>query len=222
MARTKYQDRLNALRDDVTDMADTVLERYDDAIDAMETGDAELGESVIVGDHEINQLYLDLEGDCIELLALQQPVAGDLRFIAASFKIITDLERIGDLATNLARYGAEGEGELHPAIHLHQLADMAKAMVEEAMRAYEEELPDLCYDIADHDDDLDAACESASREILEQLIAEAPEDTDPEKQFQDASLAFLTIRDIERVGDHAVNIAARTLYMIENNSELIY
>lgn len=222
MARTAYQDRLDQLRRDVVSMADQVLERFDDAIRAMETRDAELGEAVITGDHEINQIYLDLEGDCIELLALQQPVAGDLRFIAASFKILTDLERIGDLATNLARYGVEGEGELHPAVHVRELASVAKGMVEDAVRAYEDELPDLCYEISDRDDDLDGRCELASGRILKELIEETPGNIDSEQEFEDASLAFFTIRDIERVGDHAVNIAARTLYMIENDSELIY
>ncbi len=220
MPRQAYQDRLDDLRANVVTMADEVLDRYDDAIYAMEHRDAALAEEIIVGDHEINERYLELEGDCIDLLALQQPVAGDLRFIAASFKIITDLERIGDLATNLARYGKEGEGELHPAVRLDSIAGAAKEMVEDSMVAYADERPELCYEIADRDDELDAECERASEEILKQLITDTP--TDAEKQFQDASLAFFTIRDIERVGDHAVNIAARTLYMIENDSELIY
>lgn len=222
MPRARYQDKLDDLRRNVVAMADEVLVRYDQALRAMETRDADLGESVIVGDHEINQQYLDLESDCIELLALQQPVAGDLRFIAASFKIITDLERIGDLATNLARYGVEGEGELHPAVHVNDLAGMAREMVEDAMEAYEEERSEMCYEISERDNELDAASEAASEHILKQLIERTPEDTDTEQQFEDASLAFFIIRDLERVGDHAVNIAARTLYMIENDSELIY
>lgn len=222
MARTAYQDKLDHLRRNVVAMADEVLIRYEQSLEAMEARDAELGEAVITGDHEINELYLDLESDCIELLALQQPVAGDLRFIAASFKIITDLERIGDLATNLARYGVEGEGELHPAVHVNDLAGMAQEMVNDAMEAYEYEIPELCYEIAERDNELDTASEAASERILKQLISRAPDETDTEEQFQDASLAFFIIRDLERVGDHAVNIAARTLYMLENDSALIY
>ncbi|MCJ0619373.1 phosphate transport system regulatory protein PhoU, partial [Haloarcula hispanica] len=101
MPRDSYQEGLNSLREDVLYMSEIVLERLRLGLDALEQKDEEMAREVIEGDHEINQLYLDLEQDCIDLLALQQPVASDLRFIAASFKIITDLERIGDLATNL-------------------------------------------------------------------------------------------------------------------------
>ena len=100
MARQSYQDQLDQLRSDVLYMGELVGDRLRTALSAMESKDDEAAMTVIHGDQEINELYLDLEGDCVDLLALQQPVASDLRFIAASFKIITDLERIGDLATN--------------------------------------------------------------------------------------------------------------------------
>src|SRR6056297_3395297 len=104
MPRKDYQQQLEDLQDDVLYMSEVVLERFRMGLEALEYKDDELAQDVIEGDHEINELYLDLEQDCIDLLALQQPVASDLRFIAASFKIITALERIGDLATNLGEY----------------------------------------------------------------------------------------------------------------------
>ncbi|ERH09844.1 MAG: phosphate uptake regulator [halophilic archaeon J07HX64] len=112
MARETYEARLALLRDDVVEMAGTALERYRTALDVLETGDRAQARRIIEGDDDINRRYLDIESDCIELLALQQPVAGDLRFIASSFKIVTDIERVGDLATNMARYGQEAGGGL--------------------------------------------------------------------------------------------------------------
>ena len=115
MSRTEYRRQLDGLRADVLEMSELVRERLRWSLDAYETKDDDLAERVITGDHEVNELYLELEGDCIELLALQQPVAGDLRFIASSFKIITDLERIGDLAVNLAArtlYMVDNDDEL--------------------------------------------------------------------------------------------------------------
>ena len=222
MVRTEYQRRLERLREDVVQMGELVLERYEQALTAIETQDSELGEDVIVRDDEINELYLDLEGDCIELLALQQPVAGDLRFIAASFKIITDLERVGDLATNLGRLAMSLTDDIHSALDLRHIADAAGDMVADAVEAYDREDPDACREIAARDDDLDAACERASERVARALIDEIPDDANPEALLDEASTALIAIRDIERIGDHAVNISARTLYMIENDDELIY
>ena len=95
MPRDDYQRQLEALREDVLYMGEVVAERLRMGLDALEQQDGELGQEVIDRDSEVNEMYLDLEKDCVDLLALQQPVAGDLRFIASSFKIITDLEQIG-------------------------------------------------------------------------------------------------------------------------------
>ncbi len=222
MVRHEYQRRLEELREDVVDMAELVLERYEQALRAVETQDADLGESVITGDDDVNEMYLALESDCIELLALQQPVAGDLRFIAASFKIITDLERVGDLATNLGRLAMEIEEDLHSALDLRDIADSAGEMVADAIEAYRMEDAEATREIAARDDELDRACEVASHQVVRALIEEIPEEADPEELLDEASTALMAIRDLERVGDHAVNISARTLYMIENDDELIY
>ncbi|MDY6817476.1 MAG: phosphate signaling complex protein PhoU [Halobacteriales archaeon] len=226
MPRQSYQDRLVELREDVLYMSEVVLERLRMGLDALEQKDEDLAWEVIDRDDEINELYLELEGDCIDLLALQQPVAGDLRFIAASFKIITDLERIADLATNLGEYTLEADRDLFPDVDIQELGDMTIEMVEDAMTAYADEDTDACYEIADRDADIDAFCERASEVVVRDLIeTELDEDAGEERiesLLDDVSRLLLTIRDLERVGDHAVNIAARTVYMIENDDELIY
>ncbi|WP_129113049.1 phosphate signaling complex protein PhoU [Halegenticoccus tardaugens] len=224
MPRNEYQTRLADLRSDVLYMAEVVAERLRMGLDALEQKDERLAEEVIQGDGEVNRMYLDLESDCIDLIALQQPVAGDLRFIASSFKIITDLERIADLATNLGKYATDAERDLFPDVDIQRLGDYTLEMLDQAMAAYENEDADECYAVADRDDDLDAMCEAASEIVVRDLIEgeELGSDGAVEPLMQDVSRLLLTVRDLERVGDHAVNIAARTLYMIENDDELIY
>ena len=223
MPRNEYQSQLAALRVDVVAMSELVTERLEMSLRALQHNDSQLAASVINGDDEINQLYLDLEKQCTDLIALQQPVAGDLRFIAASFKIITDLERIADLAVNLGQYAKAAENTILPDIDSQQLGEEALEMVSSAMEAYAEEDRELCYAIDRHDDELDALCEDASSVVVRELIeAEQLGVGDIEAFMSDVSRLLLTIRDLERVGDHAVNIAARTLYMIESDDELIY
>ena len=224
MPRNEYQSQLAELRADVVDMSETVAERLEMGLEALETADEALADEVIEGDAEINQQYLDLEKQCTDLIALQQPVAGDLRFIAASFKIITDLERIADLATNLGEYAKTGETSLFPEIDIQELGAVTLEMLDEAMAAYAEEDREQCYTVDERDDDLDYLCEVASDTVVRELIEsdEMDADEDIEAFMEDISRFLLTIRDIERIGDHSVNIAARALYMIDNNDELIY
>ena len=226
MPRESYQEKLDALRSDVLYMSEVVVDRLRLALEAMEQKDEETAWEVIDGDDEVNQLYLDLEEECIDLLALQQPVAGDLRLIASSFKITTDLERIGDLATNLAEYTLDADRDMFPEVDIQAIGTTTIEMVEDAMDAYAEEDVDACYEIAERDDDLDEHCRQASETVMRDLI-ETEVDTesseaDIEALMNDVSRMLLTVRDLERVGDHAVNVAARTVYMVEKDDELIY
>jgi phosphate transport system protein len=224
MPRVEYQQRLESLREDVLYMSEVVAERLRMGLDALEQKDTRLAEEIIEGDAEINRMYLELEQNCIDLIALQQPVAGDLRFIASSFKIITDLERIADLATNLGQYTKNAERDVFPEVDVQRIGDFTLEMLEISMEAYADEESDLCYAVSERDDELDTLCETASEIVVRDLMESesAGDDEQFEKQMQDVSRLLLTIRDLERVGDHTVNIAARTLYMIENDDELIY
>ena len=226
MPREGYQEKLDELQEDVLYMSEVVFDRLRTGLDALEKKDDELAREVIEGDDEINQLYLDLERECVNLLALQQPVAGDLRFIAASFKIITDLERVADLAVNLGEYAIETDQELALDVDVQAIGEAVVEMNEQAMEAYTEKDSDLCYAIGDRDDEVDAMCQDASdtvmRNLIEREIDEDTTDEEIESLMRDISHLLLTVRDLERVGDHAVNIAARTLYMIDNDDALIY
>ena len=225
MTRKSYQYELDELRGAVVELGNAVLQQLKDGLTAFEDGDEQLAQSVIDGDNGINDRYLKLEADCIDLFALQQPVASDLRFVASSFKILTDLERIGDLASNFGGYAlAEGHDD-GLSVDVSHIGRDASDMVEEAIVAYETEDLDLCYQVADWDDEVDTLCHHASEQIVRDLIEREHSVDDSwavERLLDDVSRLLLTIRDIERVGDHAVNIAARTLYMIEQDSDLIY
>jgi len=222
--RNHYRRRLEALREAVLEMSALVGDRYELAVEAAIDGDEALGRRVIDGDDDVNERYLAIEEECVALHALQQPVASDLRLVTASFKIITDLERVGDLATNLAAYGSN-DG-LHPAMEFRGLAESAGDMLADAMTAYETGDVDACHRIAARDEDLDERCRRASQAVLRHLV-----ETDRARDRSSEALAegldtvssgLLAVRDVERVGDHAVNVAARTLYMIENDDELLY
>lgn len=223
MPRNEYQAKLTALREDVVMMSETVAERLELGLTALANNDEELAREVIEGDTQINELYLDLEKRCTDLIALQQPVAGDLRFIAASFKIITDLERVADLATNLGEYAETADNNVFPGVNIQEIGETTLAMLDSAIEAYAQEDRELCYAVNDRDDDLDAECEIAGDTVVRELIEGEELGNDEIEPFmEDVSRLLLTIRDLERVGDHTVNIAARALYMIENNDELIY
>jgi phosphate transport system protein len=221
MPRTEYTEQLAALRRDVVAMGELVLERYEEALEAREGRDAALAERVIEGDREVNERYLAVERDCIDLFALEQPVAGDLRLVASSFKIATDLERVGDLATNLAADAEAPPGESFPSADVGALASEAGDMLADALDAYATDDEAACWAVAERDDDLDAACEAAGEAVVTELIRAGPA-VEAEPLLEATKRRLLSIRDVERVGDHAVNVAARTLYMTDHDDSLLF
>ena len=222
MARESLQQSLDGLRDDVLGMGETVVARHRDAVSALDQQDPGLARYVVDNDDEINAEYLGLEADCIDLFALEQPVAGDLRFVAASFKILTDLERIADLATNLGRYVLETETDLVPRADFVEIGEFVGEMLDDALTAYARKDPALCRELAERDDEADTRCEHATDHLMRELLARDPSAPELEDLLADANRHLLTIRDLERVGDHAVNVAARTYYMTESDDALLY
>ena len=222
MARDSFREALTDLRAAVAALGRDVLDQFERAADALADGDAAAAHAVIDGDAGINERYLDLESRCIDLLALQQPVAGDLRFVTSTFKILTDIERIGDLATNLAEQALNKRMEHLPDVNVADLTGVAAEMVAAALEAYESGDPAACHAVADQDDELDGLCQRVAELVIEDLIGrESPAAVDGDLMAGVRRL-LLTVRDVERVGDHAVNIAARTLYMTKASETLLY
>jgi len=214
---------MTTLRTEVAEMGALVTERLSLALDAL-AGDEAAAHRVVEGDEAVNQTYVTIENRCLDLFALQQPVASDLRIVAASFKIITDLERIGDLASNLGTYALTEQRSSVPEIDVVALATDVQTMVDDAMTAYVERDVDACYALAERDDAVDANGLRASEQLVRALI-EREDITDAwsvERVLDDVSRLLLTVRDLERIGDHAVNIAARTAYMVDSDRTLIY
>ena len=222
MGRKSFQEALDSLRDGVLELGEAVLSRLRKAVDALDSRDHRLAEYVLQNDHEINERYLDLESECISLFALEQPVASDLRLVAASFKIITDLERIGDLAANLGGYVLATPTEVIDRQNLVDIGQRAIEMVEATLEAYEQEDTARCETVTDRDDEIDGLCERAADLLMRDLVDTEASEEEREKMLADAHRLLLTIRDLERVADHAVNIAARTYYAIESDDKLLY
>jgi phosphate transport system protein len=223
MARERYVAALDQLRDTLVEMGRLVVELLDDAAAALEHEDAARAQRVVEGDTEVDDLYREVESRCIDLFALQQPVASDLRRVASTFKISTDLERVGDLAVNLAQYSRELSRDLYTEVALSDIVDTARRMVADAVELYAEDGDEWrCHELADRDTELDAMCAHAGRVVtLALLDHQASADDDAERLVEDVSTLLLTVRDLERIGDHAVNVAARTLYVTEGDDSLL-
>jgi phosphate transport system protein len=221
MSRERYQQELETLREDVLAMGELVVDNYDDALRTVDTKDDDLVADVVAADEAINARYLRLEGDCIDLFALQQPVAGDLRFVASSFKILTDLERVGDLAANVADYALDAARERYPEVDIRHIGRLAREMLADALSAYADGDSEAAREIAARDEEVDRLCEMATETVFESLLrTEYGDETGA--ILADARRLLLTVRDLERIADHAENICARILYMVEHDDELIY
>jgi phosphate transport system protein len=222
MPRDEYQAALETLQDDVRSFGADAVDHLDRGLRALDESDRTLARELVDGDDAIDDRYLALEGDCIDLLALEQPVATDLRVVVASFKILTDLERVGDLATNLARYSLAGDDRL-ASVDVVAIGEVARDQVVAALDAYADADAAAARTVAARDDDVDALCQRASDRVVRDLIEdEAGGDAwAVERLMDDVSRLLLTVRDLERVGDHAVNVAARTVYMVESDPQLI-
>ncbi|WP_254765054.1 phosphate signaling complex protein PhoU [Natrinema marinum] len=240
MAREDYRERLERLREAVVTMGDLVYEQLADGFTALFTGDRSLARDVIEGDHTVNRRSLELESECFDLLALYQPLAGDLRIVVAAFKIATDLERVGDLATNLAEYALDATESSPPLpdVDFERTAALALELLEEALEAFVTEEPATCFAVAERDDELDDRCVSVAERVVRTCIdlriegidatggrtigSDPVGDPSVSDLLADVSRTLVIARDIERIGDHAVNVAARTLYALENSDELLF
>jgi phosphate transport system protein len=222
MPRRPIEDEIAALRAGVLDLGETVVTRLRRAVRALEDHDRSEGRYVLEHDHEVNDRYLELERDCINIFTLQQPVATDLRTVAASFKILTDLERVGDLAMNLGGYVTGMRREFVPRADLVNIGHIVADQLEDALAAYEESDPEACHAVADRDDEVDGLCERVADLLVRDLVERDPDEGEMEGLLNEVFQVLLTLRELERVGDHAVNVAARTLYMVDSDDALLY
>ena len=202
--RTQYEADLAALKGSLAKMSQLSADAVEEALEALCTADAEEAKGIIKGDTEVNRMERDIEHRCMTLLLRQQPVAGDLRHISTAMKVVTDVERIGDHASDIAEIiphlvtvRKEGDPAVSQAIRMGQ---KAHKMILDALNALTSENEQAALRVIAADDEVDYDFNAIKHTLAQEIAA------DPAKV--DAALDLLmVIKYLERIGDHAVNIA---------------
>jgi phosphate transport system protein len=205
-----FHEELDALKQTLLAMGGLVEDQMRHAMQALVDRDDALAGEVIERDRQVNAYDVQVDEQCVELLALHQPAAGDLRFITTAMKIVTDLERIGDQAVNIGQRVIElnREPQLKPYIDLPRMAARAQAMVKESLDAFVARDTELARRVCAEDDEVDALKEQIFRELLTFMME------DP-RAISRAIRLILISRCMERVADHATNIAEMVIYLVE-------
>jgi phosphate transport system protein len=208
--RRHLQAELEKLKKRILSLGAMAEERVRMAITAIENRDGNLALKIIEADREIDEAEVEVEEECLKVLALHQPVAVDLRFISAVIKINNDLERIGDEAVNIAERVANiaRRRPLSVPIHYTLMAEKAETMLKKSLDALVNLDVDLAYRVCLMDDDVD----QMNRDIYDKVKDAIREQPDQVGYL----INFLFIsRHLERIADHATNIAEEVIYMIE-------
>ncbi len=204
-----FQEELDHLREEILAMGGLAEDRVQVAVDALVSGDQDRLTLVLKGDEPINQLHVAIDAFAFRLLALHQPMASDLRVIVAALKISSDLERIGDMAVNIAeaahRYVALPP--VKPLLDLPRMATIAQAMLRDALDAFVKRDVALARSVLERDDTLDALKTQIFRELLTYMLQ------DPATIEGSLDLILIS-RHLERIGDHATNIAEDVIFVV--------
>jgi len=204
-----FQEELEALQSRLLEMGGLAEERVSAAVQSLVGRNIAAIERVLYGDEPINALHVEIDNRCFKLLALHQPMATDLRAIVATVKINTDLERVGDLAVNIAE--AAKRYATHPPvkklIDIPQMGDIAQEMLHDALDAFVRHDTALAQQVLNEDDRLDGLKTQIFRELLEYMLKD-PATVEPALDL------ILVSRHLERIGDHATNIAEDVIFMV--------
>jgi phosphate transport system protein len=205
-----FHEELEALKQTLLAMGGLVEDQIRRVMRALLERDDVIAQEVIDRDRQVNTYDIEVDEQCVNLLALHQPAAGDLRFITTAMKIVTDLERIGDQAVNIAQRALElnREPQLKPYIDLPRMADKAQRMVKESLDAFVARDTALARQVCAEDAEVDALKEQIFRELLTFMME------DP-RTVSRAIRVILISRFLERVADHATNIAEMVIYLVE-------
>jgi len=206
----QYDAELTTIRERLLEMGGKVELMINDSLKSLVERDSELADRVIAYDHEINRLEMEIDGRCLEVLALRQPAARDLRFITLALKIVTDLERIGDQCRNIGKRAKElnEEPPLKPYIDLPRMALHAGTMVKEALDAFVRGDADLAYKVCRDDSFVDDLNEQIQRELLTYMIGDV-------STISRAMKINHISKCLERIADHATNVAEMVIFMVK-------
>ncbi len=208
MMRNQFVRQLNDLNIKLLKMGAMVQEIIEVAVKALTTQNLELARKVYELDDDIDNIELEIELECMNLIALQQPMAKDLRVIGTVLKIITDLERMGDHAVNIAKVVLEigEEPFVKPLIDIPKMAKLAQAMVKKSLDAFMNADIELAREVANDDEAVDEIYEKIYTELINKMIAENT------IVKQATNLIFIG-RYLERIADHATNIGERVIFI---------
>ncbi|MHB1096707.1 MAG: phosphate signaling complex protein PhoU [Gemmatimonadaceae bacterium] len=206
-----FHDQLGQLKDHLLEMSSRAEELVELSVDALVRRDVRRAAEVIAADREIDQLELDAEQLAVQLLALQQPMARDLRFLIGAIKVISDIERVGDHAVNIA----QSVQRMHalppttlPEASLAEMASRSRSMLADALDAFVRADGALGRDVCRRDDEVDAMHDSLFRVLLTHMMAD-PRTINPALEL------LLVSRNLERVADIATNISEDAVYLAE-------
>ena len=205
-----FETEMQALKNRLLSMGAMVEERVHQAVVALMERNATAAEAIIAGDQEVNELQIEVDDRCLKLLALQQPMASDLRLITAAMKINADLERIGDQAVNIAENSLKlmNNAPLKPIIDLPRMAEIAEAMTRDSLDAFVRKDVALARSVLARDDEVDQLKDHIFRVLLTYMMA------DPGTIERALSL-ILVSRNLERIADHATNISEMVVFMVK-------
>ncbi|MDD2252156.1 MAG: phosphate signaling complex protein PhoU [Dehalococcoidales bacterium] len=212
--RKNYERALKALQDEVLVMASMVEKSIKRSIEALKNRDLELARQIIADDEAINNKRFDIEEQCVELIATQQPMAVDLRIIIAILNMLVDLERIGDHSEGIAKIAimVGDEPPIKPLIDLPRMAEKSCQMLSEAMDAFINRDVVLAKKICDDDEEVDALYEQVFRELLI-IMAENP------KTIKRATRLIWVAHNLERSADRITNICERVVFIATGHME---
>jgi phosphate transport system protein len=204
------EDELREVKVKILKMGSLVEEAIGRAIRSLVERNNRLAEEVIEGDRVINTYDVEIDEECIRVLALRQPVGGDLRFITTAMKITTDLERIGDFAENISKLALElnKEPQLKPYIDIPLMAKIVQGMVVDVLEAFTKPDPAIAYDVIQRDEQMDNLAIQIFNELLFFMIK------DTSTVSRAVKISYVA-KHLERMADHATNIAEMVIYMVE-------
>lgn len=206
----KLEHDLSDLKDRVLRMGSLVEDAIRRSIKALVERDRDLALAVIDGDHLINTFDVEIEEECIRLLAIWQPTGSNLRFITTAIKIITDLERMGDMAVDICERAVEllDEPQLKPYIDIPRMAEASQKMLKDSLDAFVARDADLAVKVCAADDFVDNLNHQIFNELLVYMLQ------DPKNISRAVRLTYVA-KYLERIGDHATNIAEMVVYMVK-------
>ncbi len=206
---THYEKELREVKEGLIYLGALVEKAIELATEALVDRNTELAHKVICDDNVIDQLDVEIEEKCIRILALRQPTARDLRFITTAIKINGHLERIGDMAANIAEKSIilSEEPPMKPYIDIPRMAEIARGMIKESLDALVNEDTDLARKVRMEDETIDNLNEQVFRELLTFMME------DP-KKIHRALIIMQISKSLERISDHAVGIADMVMYMV--------